>query len=187
MIRLPCSQLLKGEDGRQAVALARTGDAEGALAALEGALNDARESSDLVRVGGVLGAMGLLLEHLNRGSEARVRLQAAISLFRSRAATIPEAAYMGVLAEIRAHHGEVDAARRALELGEAVLRDEESWTELGSLLVRRAMVEMLADDPVLACAALSDARAVCATEQVYAEVDQAVATLHVTRELAEVA
>ena len=187
MIRLPCNPLLKGEHGRRAVTLARAGDAAGALRTLEDALTDARESGDLVRVGGVLGAMGLVLEHLNRGSEARVRLQAAISLFRSRSAPIPEAAYMGVLAEIRAHHGEVEAARRALELGEAVLRDEEAWTELGSLLVRRAVVELLGDDAVLACAALADARAVCATEQVYAEIDQAVATLHVTRELADVA
>ena len=48
-------------------------------------------------------------------------------------------------------------------------------------------METLASDHVLAWAALSDAREVCATEAVYAEIDQAVAALHMSQELAAVA
>ena len=170
-----------------AVLHGRQGMAAEALASLEAALVEARESSDLLRVGAVLGCMGLVLEHLGRGEEARVRLQAAISLFRSRKARTEEAAFIAVLAEIQATNGEVDAARRALKISAGVLREEQAWTELGSCLVRRGVVEILANDPILAWAALSDAREVCATEAVYAEIDQAVAALHMSQELAAVA
>jgi len=187
VIRLPCSSLLVGTPASAAVRHARHGKAAEALASLEKALVEARESNDLVRVGGVLGCMGLVLENLGRSMEARVRLQAAISLFRSRRARTEEAAFIAVLAEIRATNGEMDAARRALEVSETVLREEEAWTELGSCLVRRGVVEILANDHILAWAALSDAREVCATEAVYAEIDQAVGALHMSQELAAVA
>ncbi len=187
MIRLPCAQLLKGDAARDAISFARNGAIDDALSALDRALEEAREGSDLVRVGGVLGCMGMLLERAGRGAEGRVRLQAAVSLFRAHKSRTAEAAFMGVLAEVRAGIGELEVARRALEMAEATLREEEAWTELGSLLVRRAVVETLAGDPVMALAALEDASAVCATESVYAEIDQAVASLHVSQELAAVA
>lgn len=187
MIRLPCSPLLVGNPATAAVLHARQGRAAEALASLEAALVEARESNDLVRVGVVLGCMGLVLENLGRSMEARVRLQAAISLFRSGGARAEEASFIAVLAEIRATNGELEAARRALEVSAGVLREEQAWTELGACLVRRGVVETLAGDHVLAWAALSDAREVCATEAVYAEIDQAVAALHMSQELAAVA
>ena len=185
VIRLPCAQLLEGDAARDALTCARKGAVDDALVALDRALEQAREGADLVRVGAVLGCMGMLLERAGRNAEGRARLQAAISLFRAQKARTAEAAFMGVLAELRAGAGELEVARSALQMGEAVLR--EAWTELGSLLVRRAVVETLAGDPVLALAALEDASAVCASDEVYSEIDQAVASLHVSQELAAVA
>ncbi len=187
MVRLPCAGLLRGDDVRQAVRAAEQGRVRAALELLDRVLVDARAESDLVAVGTVLGWIGVLLDQVGRRAEARVRLQAAISLLRSKDARKPEQAFVGVLAEMRAEDGDIDAARRALEVAEGRLRELGAWTELGSLLVRRALVEILAGDLVMAVAALEDARDTCASEQVYDEIDRVVASLHVNQELAEVA
>ena len=187
MIRLPCAGLLRGDDVRRAVRSAEQGRIRLALEDLDQVLVSARADGDLVAVGMVLGWMGVLLDQGGRRAEARVRLQAAISLLRSRDARKPEQAFVGVLAEMRAEDGDIDGARRALEVAAGRLRELGAWTELGSLLVRRAIVEVLAGDPVMAVAALEDARDTCASEQVYVEIDRAVASLHLNQELAEVA